>query len=148
MNKVLSQPAAPLPNLFGEPVRQPRKKVVLIQPTDPEPVAPVQPAWQAEVGSIAYLNSGLGYDLRAGRRLCAPGCFGYVLEVNAKSREALVHVPIPMNRAGKDEYFIMPLRDLRDCASVPSFNRQAFTVLRPPVGCLLPLVWAVNPRRF
>ena len=148
MNQLLSQPAGPLPNLFGEPVGQPRKKAVPNQPIEPEPVAPVEPTWLVQAGGLAYLNSGLGYDLSAGRRLCTPGCFGYVLQVNTESREALIHVPRPMNRAGKDEYFIMPLRDLRDCATVPSFDRQAFITLRPPVGCCLPVVWAVNPRRY
>lgn len=147
MNQLLSQPAGPLPNLFGEPVVQPRKKAVLTQHTEPEPVAPVEPTWLAQAGGIAYLNSGLGYDLSAGRRLCAPGCFGYVLQVNTESREALVHVPKPLNRTGKDEFFIMPLRDLRDCASVISFDRTQFIEQHPPVGCLITPVWEVNPRR-
>jgi len=134
-------------NLFGEPLRLPKRKPVPKPEPEPEP-EPSEPVWQVGVGKIAYLNSGLGYDLTAGRRLSATGCFGYVLLINSVSREALIHVPPPRNQPGKkDEYFIMPLRDLRDAASVESFDENQFFNDSPPVGYTLKPLWEVNPRR-
>lgn len=147
----MNHPAAT--NLFGELVKPARKRTESMekQPARQPQSAVENPSqesvWTPKVGEIAYLNSGIGYDLRASRRLGATGCFGYILVVNTDSQEALIHVPKPINRPGRDEFYIMPLRGLRDCDSVCGFDRNGFIQHRPPVACPIALVWDVNPRR-